>query len=130
MSRRGAGREAGALPLRGMPPAIAYKILTADQMRALGEDRFDGAPIDVADGYVHLSTAEQVAGTLAAHFAGREDLWLAAVDLSAAGDAVRWERSRGGALFPHLHGRLSKALVRAAGPLRRGVDGEVILPGA
>ena len=111
-----------------MTGGIAYKILTAEQMRALEDDRFDGAPIDVADGYVHLSTAEQVAGTLDAHFAGREDLFLAAVDLAAAGDAIRWEESRGGALFPHLYARLTRSLVLAGGPLRRGADGTPILP--
>ncbi|MBV9932505.1 MAG: DUF952 domain-containing protein [Alphaproteobacteria bacterium] len=112
-----------------MHPTIAYKILTADQMRALEDDRFEGAPIDVADGYIHLSTAEQLAGTLDAHFAGREDLFLAAVDLSRAGTAVRWEASRGGALFPHLYGRLARALVLTTGPLRRTSGGAVALPG-
>ena len=111
-----------------MPERVAYKILTADQMRALEEDRFEGAPIDIADGYIHLSTAAQVRGTLDAHFAGREDLFLAAVDLGMAGDAIRWEESRGGARFPHLYGRLSRALVRASGPLRRD-GGDVLLPG-
>jgi len=111
-----------------MTARIAYKILTADEMRALDEDRFEGAPIDVADGYIHLSSAEQVAGTLAAHFAGRDDLFLAAVDLDEAGDAVRWEPSRGGALFPHLYGRLTRGLVTASGPLRRGRDGAPLLP--
>jgi uncharacterized protein (DUF952 family) len=112
-----------------MTARIAYKILTGEQMRALEEDRFEGAPIDVADGYVHLSTGGQVAATLEAHFAGRDDLFLAAVDLAKAGEAVRWERSRGGALFPHLYGRLSRTLVAAAGPLRRGANDEVLLPG-
>lgn len=111
-----------------MSPVVAYKILTAQQMRALEEDRFEGAPVDVADGYVHLSTAEQVAGTLAAHFAGRDDLFLAAVDLKAASHEVRWEASRGGALFPHLYGRLRKALILAAGPARRDSEGRLILP--
>jgi len=111
-----------------VPGAVAYKILTAEQMRALEEDRFEGAPIDVADGYIHLSTADQVAGTLDAHFAGQHDLFLAAVDLTAAGDAVRWERSRGCALFPHLYGRLERALVLASGPVRRTESG-VELPG-
>lgn len=111
-----------------MPERVAYKILTEEQMRALDADRFQGAPIDIADGYIHLSTAEQVAGTLDAHFAGREDLFLAAVDLDAAGEAVRWESSRGGVLFPHLYARLAKALVLASGPLRRDAAGDPILP--
>jgi uncharacterized protein (DUF952 family) len=108
---------------------LAYKILTAEQLRALEEDRFEGAPVDVADGYVHLSTAEQVAGTLDAHFPGGDDLYLAAVDLAKAGDAVRWEASRGGAPFPHLYGRLTLDLVTASGPLRRDAGGVPILPG-
>ena len=112
-----------------MHPRVAYKILTADQMRALEEDRFEGAPIDIADRYIHLSTAEQVAGTVDAHFAGRDGLYLAAIDLAAAGDAIRWEPSRGGALFPHLYGRLTKALVLAAAPLTRNAAGAPILPG-
>lgn len=112
-----------------MPVRVAYKILTGEQMRALEEDRFDGAAIDITDGYVHLSTAAQVRGTLDAHFAGREDLFLAAVDLDKAGDAIRWERSRGGALFPHLYGRLAKALVAASGPMKRDAAGDPVLPG-
>jgi len=111
-----------------MHSAIAYKILTAEQMRALEEDRFAGAPIDVADGYIHLSTADQVAGTLDRHFAGADELYLAAVDLDRAGKAVRWEPSRDGALFPHLYGRLTGALVLAAEPLRRDEFGAPILP--
>jgi len=111
-----------------MKPRVAYKILTAEQMRALEEDRFEGAPIDVADGYIHLSTAEQVAGTLDAHFAGHGDLFLAAVDLDEAGDSVRWEASRGGALFPHLYAPLRRDLVLASGPLRRDCAGAPILP--
>jgi len=111
-----------------LPERVAYKILTEEQMRALEADRFEGAPIDIADGYVHLSTADQVTGTLDAHFAGRQGLFLAAVDLDAAGNAVRWESSRGGALFPHLYGRLTKALVLASGPLRRDEAGHPILP--
>jgi uncharacterized protein (DUF952 family) len=111
-----------------VPEGVAYKILTEEQMRALDDDRFEGAPIDVTDGYIHLSTAGQVAGTLDAHFAGRDDLFLAAIDLDAASEAVRWESSRGGALFPHLYGRLTRALVVGSGPLRRDEAGEPILP--
>jgi uncharacterized protein (DUF952 family) len=113
-----------------MTARVAYKILTARQMRALEEDRFDGAPIDIADGYVHLSTADQLAGTLEAHFAGQDGLYLAAIDLEKAGSAIRWEASRGGALFPHLYGRLGRALVVASGPLIRDAAGAPNLPRA
>lgn len=109
-------------------PTTAYKVLTASQMAALAENRFDGAPIDIADGYIHLSTDDQVTETVDRHFAGQTHLWIAAVDLSALGSAIRWEESRGGALFPHLYGRLTHAPVLAAAPLRRGADGRVILP--
>jgi uncharacterized protein (DUF952 family) len=92
---------------------IAYKILTAAQALLLRGDAFAGAPVDLADGYIHLSSAAQVPETLARHFAGQEDLVIAAVDLIALGDAVRWEVSRGGALFPHLYGRLPLSAVSA-----------------
>ena len=77
-------------------PTVAYKILTAPQMAELLEQAvFAGAPVDLADGYIHLSTAEQLSGTLDKHFAGQDGLHLAAVDLPALGDALRWEPSRG-----------------------------------
>jgi uncharacterized protein (DUF952 family) len=83
----------------------AYKILTAGQWAAW-QDRgeFTGAPVDIEDGYIHLSTAEQVPETAAKHFAGLSDLVLAEVDLDPLGDLVRWEPSRGGQLFPHVYG--------------------------
>lgn len=112
-------------------PAVAYKILTAPQMAELLErGRFDGAPVDLADGYVHLSTADQVQGTVDRHFAGQESLFIAAVDLAALGDAVRWEVSRGGALFPHLYASLPLSAVRAHAPLVRSAGGAVLLPEA
>jgi uncharacterized protein (DUF952 family) len=86
---------------------LAYKVLTAGQWVDLQAGRFAGAPVDMADGYVHLSTAEQLGETLAKHFAGQTGLVVAAVDLDRLGDAVKWEVSRGGALFPHLYGRLT-----------------------
>jgi uncharacterized protein (DUF952 family) len=85
----------------------AYKVLTAAEFAALQEGRFEGAAVDVADGYVHLSTAAQLQGTLLKHFAGQTGLVVAAVDLARLGEAVRWEVSRGGELFPHLYGRLT-----------------------
>ncbi|MEO1046337.1 MAG: DUF952 domain-containing protein [Pseudomonadota bacterium] len=85
---------------------VAYKILTADQwaaFQAAGE--FAGAPIDLADGYIHMSAAAQLQGTLEAHFAGQSGLVIATIDLAPLGDDVVWEASRGGALFPHLYYR-------------------------
>ena len=110
-------------------PLTAYKVLTAEQMAALEQDgRFDGAPVDVADGYIHLSTAAQLTGTLAKHFAGQSDLHVAAVDLGSFGESLRWEAARGGELFPHLYGPLLLETVVAYGPLERDGDGAVRLP--
>lgn len=93
-------------------PATAYKILTAQQWAQFDADGvFYGAPVDVADGYIHLSAAEQVQGTLDKHFAGEADLVIAEVDLTVLGDLVKWEISRGDALFPHIYGPLPLAAV-------------------
>jgi len=108
--------------------ATAYKILTAAELTELEAGTFTGAPIDRTDGYIHLSTAAQVTETADRHFAGQDDLAIAAVDLDALGDAVRWEPSRGGALFPHLYGSLTLDAVIAYGPLHRLDDGSVALP--
>jgi uncharacterized protein (DUF952 family) len=111
-------------------PDIAYKILTAAEYISFERDGyFAGSPADVADGFIHLSSAAQVEGTLARHYQGQADLVLAAVDLRALGDAVRWEESRGGALFPHLYGTLPMAAVTGAGPVERAPDGALRLPG-
>jgi uncharacterized protein (DUF952 family) len=74
--------------------------------------RFDGAPIDFADGFIHFSTAAQVRETAARHFAGIDDLVLVAVDAETLGTALRYEKSRGGALFPHLYASLPMSAVR------------------
>ena len=112
-----------------MTPTTAYKVLTADQMVALEKDgSFAGAPIDLADGYIHLSTEAQLTETVDKHFAGQTDLHVAAVDLDALGDAVKWEESRGGQMFPHIYGPLPLNAVVAYGPLERDADGRVKLP--
>ena len=110
-------------------PALAYKVLTAAEMAALEADgTFAGAPIDLADGFVHLSTAAQVDETVRKHFAGQADLHVAAIDLAVLGDAVKWEPSRGGDLFPHVYAPLPLVAVVAYGPLARSDDGTVKLP--
>jgi uncharacterized protein (DUF952 family) len=112
-----------------MTDSTAYKVLTAEQMTALEHDgSFAGAPVDLADGYVHLSTAAQLDDTIDRHFAGQSDLWIAAVDLEAQDDPVKWEESRGGALFPHLYGPLLLETVIAYEPLSRDENGKVRLP--
>jgi beta-hydroxylase len=99
-------------------PATAFKILTADEWaRFQADGRFEGSPVDRADGFIHLSAADQVEGTLARHFAGKAGLVLAEVDLAALGDTVRWEESRGGALFPHVYGALPWSAIRGAKPV-------------
>jgi uncharacterized protein (DUF952 family) len=110
-------------------PLTAYKVLTADQMGALEHDgRFAGAPVDLADGYIHLSTAAQLTETVDKHFAGQGGLYVVAVDLAAHGDKVKWEESRGGQLFPHLYDEMLLETVVAYGPLERLSDGTVRLP--
>jgi uncharacterized protein (DUF952 family) len=112
-----------------MPERIAYKIMSSaelDQMRRDG--LFRGSPADIADGYIHLSCASQLAATLDKHFSGRDGLVLAAVDLARLGDAVRWEPSRGSQLFPHIHGVLTMDAVVSVSPLERTPDGSVKLP--
>jgi uncharacterized protein (DUF952 family) len=113
-----------------MQDAIAYKILLPGEWAALQRDgRFAGAPVDVADGFIHMSTSTQLDETMRKHFAGIDDLVIAAIDLTALGSMVRWEPSRGGTLFPHLYGELPLAVVAAHGKLARHEDGSVRLPG-
>ena len=113
-----------------MPETIAYKVLTTDQLDTLEhEGSFAGAPVDLADGYIHLSTADQLAGTIDKHFAGQDRLQLCAIDLEALGDAVKWEESRGGALFPHIYGApITLDVVVAYSPLEYEPDGSIRLP--
>ncbi len=111
-----------------MNETIAYKILTAEQWDTLNAGTFAGAPIDQKDGYVHLSTEAQLAETLDLHFAGQSGLVIAAIDLSALGTAVRWERSRRGLLFPHLYAPLTRAAVTAWCAVERDSNGGVSLP--
>lgn len=112
-----------------MTPTTAYKVLSADEMAALERDgRFEGSAVDLADGYVHLSTADQLTETVDKHYSGRDDLHVVAVDLGAHGGQVRFEPSRGGDLFPHLYAPMLLETVVAYGPLHRDADGRVRLP--
>jgi len=97
---------------------LIYKIFRAPEWAALREaGETPGAPVDVADGFVHLSTAEQAPETAAKHFSGEDGLVLVAVEADRLGDALTWEPSRGGALFPHLYRTLRLADVSWAHPL-------------
>lgn len=94
-------------------PELVYKILRPSELETLQRfGRFAGSPDDERDGFVHLSTREQLPGTLAKHFPGESDLTILALDVAAMGDALRWEPSRGGALFPHLYGAILQPMVR------------------
>ena len=86
---------------------------------------FDGSAVDLADGYIHFSAGDQVEETASRHFAGQSGLMLVAVWPDRLGTALRWEASRGGALFPHLHEALDVCLVAWAAPLPLGPDGHV-----
>lgn len=108
---------------------VAWKVLTGGQMAEfLAAGHFAGASVDLADGYIHMSTLVQLAGTVEKHFAGQDGLFLAKVDLDALGDAVRWEAARGGVLFPHLYNRLPLSAVISHEPLRRNRAGTLVLP--
>ena len=102
-----------------MAPSMAiFKILRAPEWEALqASGRSAGAPIDLQDGYVHLSTAQQVEETAARHFASEDGLILLALDEARLGPDLRWEPSRGGALFPHLYRELREDDVLWSAPL-------------
>ena len=104
--------------------SLIFKIVGADEWRrAEAAGVFAGAGVDLTDGYIHFSTAAQAAETAFKWFAGRADLVLAAVDADALGAALRWEPSRGGALFPHLYAQLPLTAVRWTRALPLGADG-------
>ncbi len=86
---------------------LIYKIAPAALWRrAQDRGRFEGAPLDLEDGFIHFSTAGQVQETAAKHFSGRDDLVLIAVNVKRLGEGLRFEPSRSGALFPHLYAPL------------------------
>jgi uncharacterized protein (DUF952 family) len=108
---------------------LIYKICPAALWReAERAGRFLGSEIDRHDGFIHFSTAAQAEETAAKHFAGASDLLLVAVDAARLGEALQWEPSRGGALFPHLYGALDLAAVTGVTPLPLGPDGCHVFP--
>jgi uncharacterized protein (DUF952 family) len=97
---------------------LIYKIVSAPEWRAAETvGVFRGAAVDLADGYIHFSTADQAQETAARHFAGQTDLLLVAVTAERLGPTLKWEVSRGGALFPHLYAPLSLDAVTSVAPL-------------
>ncbi|WP_309628931.1 DUF952 domain-containing protein [Brevundimonas sp.] len=100
-----------------MTDTLAYKIIDAAEWReAVAEGAYAGSAVDLADGYIHLSSAAQLDETARRHYAGRDHLMLLTVDLTALDDTVVWEPSRGGALFPHIYGSLPVKAVTEAAP--------------
>ncbi|SRR5260221_10329462 len=109
--------------------ATIYKICPADLWQgAVAADVFAGSPVDLADGFIHFSTADQVRETAAKYFACARDLLLVAFSDADLGAAVRYEPSRGGDLFPHLYGRLDPKAALWAKPLPVGADGAHVFP--
>lgn len=104
--------------------ARIYKILSrAEWAQAQAAGRFAGSAVDLADGFIHFSSAAQAGETARRHFAGQADLVVLAVEADDLGPALVWEPSRGGDLFPHLYGPLDTAKVRAVTQAPLGEDG-------
>ena len=113
-----------------MTATFIYKISPrAAWEAAVAAGSFTGAPVDIADGFIHFSTAEQVAETAAKHFRNQTDLLLIAIDARALGPALKWEPSRGGALFPHLYAPLDIAHARLVFDLPLDANGIPVIPG-
>jgi uncharacterized protein (DUF952 family) len=109
--------------------AVIYHICKRDEWDAAQRaGRYEGSSQDKADGFIHFSGAEQVAASAARHRAGQSGLVLLAVDAATLGAALKWEPSRGGALFPHLYGALPVAAVIAVHDLPLGPDGAHVFP--
>ena len=111
------------------PMTTVYKIVAADLWQAAEDSGvFAGAGIDLNDGFIHLSTGAQARRTAQLYFAGQDNLVLVAVDEARLGDALKYEPSRDGDLFPHLYGSLPLPAVRSVRPLPLGADGHHIFP--
>lgn len=110
-------------------PDFVYKIVSRAAFEGARKNAmFPVMPIDLKDGYVHLSTAAQLAETLNLHFAGQGNLVVFAVRCADLGEGLRWEPSRGGALFPHAYGTIASGLVGQSAPVTVPAAGGVTLP--
>jgi uncharacterized protein (DUF952 family) len=106
-----------------------FKICSGDEWRAaVSSSAYNGSEHDQRDGFIHFSTAAQLPGTLAKHYAGRDHLLLIAFDADALGNALKWEPARDGDLFPHLYAPLATTAALWAKPLPVDADGRHILP--
>ena len=110
-------------------PKTIYRLLAEGAWQnALSAGTFAGTEHDLRDGFIHFSTAAQVAETAARHYAGQAQLLILGVSVEALGAALRWEPSRGGALFPHLYGSLPTSAVNLVLSLPLGADGVHVVP--
>jgi uncharacterized protein (DUF952 family) len=108
--------------------ATLYKIMSRQQWEnSRAQGRFEGSSVDLQDGYIHLSAAHQVRETARKHFAAQSDLLLVSVQSAGLGKTLKWETSRGGALFPHVYGTLPLSAVIGAVDLPL-VDGTHLFP--
>lgn len=112
-----------------MTEMIAFRLATPERWaEVMLAGVFKGEPHDIADGFIHLSAADQVEGTLLKHHDQHQRLVLAEVDLAALGETVKWEVSRGGALFPHVYGEIPVSAVISVRHLLRNDEGDWVLP--
>ena len=112
-----------------MTERIIYHMCRAEEwQQAIVSGSYPGSSQDAADGFIHFSTAAQVAESAAKHRAGQDGLVLLTVDAEALGEDLWWEPSRGGQLFPHLYAALPVPAVRRADPLPLGADGRHVFP--
>jgi uncharacterized protein (DUF952 family) len=108
---------------------VIYKICQRKEwLAAEHHGEFRGSQADARDGFIHFSSAAQLVGTAAKHFAGASDLLLVAVDAGVFGQTLKWETSRGGELFPHLYAALPLKAVRWTRPLADEVNGVRPMP--
>ena len=123
------GADIGSLQIEAVRVTTIYKICQRALWQAAQAERaFRGSADDARDGFIHFSTADQLAETAAKHFAGQSDLVLVAVDAGRLGPQLKWEPSRGGELFPHLYAPLPLEAARWVRPLGEEVDGRRPLP--
>jgi uncharacterized protein (DUF952 family) len=114
---------------RRMKTDIAYRLATPERWaEVMATGAFAGDPHDIADGFIHLSAAPQVAGTLVKHYNDHQRLLLVEIDLTELGDTVKWEVSRDGEKFPHVFGIIPVSAVRGFRHVLRDADGEWVLP--
>ncbi len=107
---------------------LIYHMCRRDEWARAAAGAYRGSSQDIADGFIHFSTAAQIVESAAKHRAGQADLVLVAVDAARCGAALKWESSRGGALFPHLHGPIPRDAVVGVRDLPLGADGRHVFP--